>query len=229
MEKSTHAANDSPHEVFKKSRSFSEAIEPSQTDKSPSKKIVKVHGQFGNHVVYEGDSKGIPHQFEGSLANEAIHFNTRDLVKETPLHEAAQKGDIQRIEFLIQQGHHLNAKDNDGNTPLMIAVFRGKLDAINLLLNLEANPNEINNSNETSLHYAIESPFFLQQTAMIKTLLEYKADPTIRNESGEKAQDLLFCHIQSKKLLQQAELKEAKKKEHMKSLHEDMNSSLYLF
>ena len=64
-----------------------------------------------------------------------IKVNTRNQYGETPLHQAAKKGNIARIrECLNTPGIDINSKDNSGFTPLHEAVGGGKLEAVQLLL-----------------------------------------------------------------------------------------------
>jgi len=66
----------------------------------------------------------------------------------TPLHLAAQKGDLQAAESLLKKGADINARDEFGNAPLFDAVFnsRNSGDMISLLLKHGADPLAANHS-----------------------------------------------------------------------------------
>lgn len=73
---------------------------------------------------------------------------TRNLVgRETPLHQAVYKGDIETIKSLIAQGADVNAKDRNNETPLGAAVYRGQKEIVALLLSHGA---EVNNAHTGS-------------------------------------------------------------------------------
>ena len=48
-----------------------------------------------------------------------------------PLHDAAEKGDIEQVNRLIAQGANVNAKRNDGITALIIAAYHGHGEIVN--------------------------------------------------------------------------------------------------
>jgi len=64
-----------------------------------------------------------------------IKVHARNQYGETPLHQAAKKGNIARIrECLNTPGIDINSKDNSGFTPLHEAVGGGKVEAVQVLL-----------------------------------------------------------------------------------------------
>ena len=52
----------------------------------------------------------------------------------TPLHKAAEIGDIEAIITLIQQGADVHAKYKHGYTPLHLAAEQGRVDVIDILV-----------------------------------------------------------------------------------------------
>ncbi|CAL8467651.1 g7189 [Coccomyxa elongata] len=54
----------------------------------------------------------------------------------TPLHRAAQKGDLAEVESLLQKGADPGVKDGEGRTPLHHAVMRSHLAVVEALLDL---------------------------------------------------------------------------------------------
>jgi len=59
----------------------------------------------------------------------------------TPLHWAADYGQLEILEFLVAQGADLEAKDRFGITPLLAAVHEGHAEAVKFLLSKGANRN----------------------------------------------------------------------------------------
>ena len=61
-------------------------------------------------------------------------INEVDINKWTPLHEAAREGNIDVIEFLLDNGANIDAKTTDGKTALDIATIYDRSDAVNICL-----------------------------------------------------------------------------------------------
>ena len=59
----------------------------------------------------------------------------------SPLHFAAARGEIERVQKLLDEGADIESKNEHGRTPLYVAAKRGKLDVIKLLLKKGANVN----------------------------------------------------------------------------------------
>ena len=72
-------------------------------------------------------------------------INIPDILGRTPLHQAATKGDLEIIEYLIKYGADVNAKTISGETPLMKAISFYQTDAAKLLLKFGADPEMQNN------------------------------------------------------------------------------------
>ncbi len=74
----------------------------------------------------------------------------------TPLHAAAQKGNLQATEILIASGSPIDIEDKYGNTPLSEAVFPNpvELPLIKLLLTYGADPFHKNKSNVSPYSFA---------------------------------------------------------------------------
>jgi len=58
----------------------------------------------------------------------------KDRDRETPLHWAAERGDIEKVQELIARGANVNARDNEGDTPLHLAAQGGHMKVVQVLL-----------------------------------------------------------------------------------------------
>ena len=57
----------------------------------------------------------------------ASAMGSRPPAPETPLMQAAEKGETETVRSLIDQGADVNAKTKDGGTSLMLAAWAGKV------------------------------------------------------------------------------------------------------
>ncbi|MGR3974011.1 MAG: ankyrin repeat domain-containing protein [Candidatus Rhabdochlamydia sp.] len=73
----------------------------------------------------------------------------------TALHLAAQKGNIDHIQLLLNRGAFIEAKDFDKKTPLYIAVIAGNDLVVNLLIELGASLDIADSQKKNLLHVAI--------------------------------------------------------------------------
>lgn len=127
----------------------------------------------------------------------------RNHIGNTPLHYAPFAENILTSEeWLAEVGvDAINAQNNLGDTPLHMAAARGDLEFALLLLERGADPNIQNKRGETALHHAIlkiinlprvrggevtgASSSYDPALEIVKTLLDYEADPNIQNKRGE--------------------------------------------
>ena len=73
-----------------------------------------------------------------------------------PIHDAARRGDLARVQRELDKGADVNAKDVDGCTPLFGAAVFGKNEIAELLIAKGANVNAKNNGGETPLDWTIQ-------------------------------------------------------------------------
>ncbi|MFZ8806797.1 MAG: ankyrin repeat and protein kinase domain-containing protein [Pyrobaculum sp.] len=139
--------------------------------------------------------------------------------KDLELHIATYKGNVWRVEELLEKGADPNAQDYDGRTPLHTAASKGDVLIVELLLKHSADLNTQTKFGYTPLHLAAMEGhvdvvrLLLEHGAntntqdifgwtplhwaakeghvdVVRLLLEHGADPTIKNEDGKTPLDL---------------------------------------
>ncbi|XP_055998045.1 ankyrin repeat and sterile alpha motif domain-containing protein 1B-like isoform X10 [Ostrea edulis] len=118
-----------------------------------------------------------------------VNINCVDREKDTPLHLAALNGHVGAVEILLRENASVNVVDNRGCNPLHLASWKGNVKICEILLRNPHSQIQVNLQNsdgETPLHSAAQYGF----TPTVKILLEYNADPTIRNLKDESPLDL---------------------------------------
>ena len=96
---------------------------------------------------------------------------------------AAQKGDIDIVRILLDNGANINFINNHGRTVLMLASIEGYLNIVNLLLDMGALINLQNNYGITALMFAS----IYGNTDIVKLLLDNGANIDIVNNEGNTA------------------------------------------
>jgi ankyrin repeat protein len=118
------------------------------------------------------------------LANHATVNAARSNDGDMPLHVAAEANLPQLADLLLANKAEVNGANGNGETPLHLAAMKGNLEVATNLMAHGADVNAKNTSQSrlgwTPLHYAIE----WNQTAMVALLLQSKADPNTRIQTG---------------------------------------------
>jgi len=70
------------------------------------------------------------------------------------LHDAARRGDMQRLQEFAKDGKDINGKDFKGVTPLGYAVGHDQLSCVKVLIDMKANVNEIDSAGNSAVHFA---------------------------------------------------------------------------
>ena len=99
---------------------------------------------------------------------------------ETPLHLAADVGDVTTMSVLLKAGADPNSKDESGNIPVHRAVQHCQVSAIETLKACGANINAQKGNGETPLHIATA----MKDNALVNVLLQNGADPNVGDENG---------------------------------------------
>ena len=100
----------------------------------------------------------------------------------SPLILACYSGNIDIIEFLLENGADLNYVSQEG-TALMAVTVKGNFQLVDLLLEKGANPNLANSTGITALIYAVQ----FNNTELVRKLLANGADKNILTDSGKSA------------------------------------------
>lgn len=97
---------------------------------------------------------------------------------DTPLTQAAARGDVAQVRSLIAGGADPNGMDSDGVTPLILAARAGEKSVVRALAEAHADPNlrDRRSNSWTPLVHAIHK----NQTEAALALLEAGADPNAR-------------------------------------------------
>ncbi|GLH01279.1 Tonsoku-like protein [Gryllus bimaculatus] len=143
-------------------------------------------------ILYVIDQVSDPNWWKARCGNQTglIPSNyVGDQVEEvqTPLHEAARRGNLNFMQECLSQGVSGTGLDHAGNTPLYWACHAGHVDCVKELLMLP-NPavNAQNKIGDTPLHSAASKGHL----TVVELLLENGADSSIRNKDGDTAENL---------------------------------------
>ena len=101
----------------------------------------------------------------------------------TPLHWAAHRDEIAKVDQLIRAGANVNAANDIGATPLWAASVHGSAPVVRKLLDAGANPNAALLSGETPLMAASRAG----RTDAVQALLAKGANPNARGARGQTA------------------------------------------
>src|SRR5712691_6374487 len=136
---------------------------------------------------------------------------------QSPLMEAAYRGDLETMKQLIQQGADVNETNFAGGTaldfaagggPIVNQVYRGSADAVRLLLKNKANPNLAASSGHTPLMFAAING----NLESVKALLEAGAELNATTKFGDNAVHLAVsyghAHIAHTLMARGADLKQ---------------------
>uniref|UniRef100_A0A7C1CEZ6 Uncharacterized protein n=1 Tax=Thermofilum adornatum TaxID=1365176 RepID=A0A7C1CEZ6_9CREN len=95
--------------------------------------------------------------------------------------EAVKKGNLSKVQELVQEGAHVNFKTRSGDTPLHVAASKGHLEIFDFLLKNGADPTILNKKKKTPIDVACEK----RRTK----ILEY-----IKSQLGEDVNQTKICN-----------------------------------
>ncbi|PIK46768.1 proteasome (prosome, macropain) 26S subunit, non-ATPase, 10 [Apostichopus japonicus] len=98
--------------------------------------------------------KGELGKLEQQLQDEKTLLTKTDQSQRMALHWAASGGQVEVVNYLLQQGAPLDVGDDMNWTPLHIASSVGQVDIVSALVEKGATVNAVNQTGQTPLHYA---------------------------------------------------------------------------
>ncbi len=131
------------------------------------KELSTYYGQYYGHL---GDRSNLLLISNVCFGMPPDGINARDKAGRTPLHIAAEAGNVNELQTLIDRGAKVNVQVRDkesrnadwGDTPLHLAANEGKLAAVRFLMAHGANVNAANDRGITPLHLAHRFPQIAQ-------------------------------------------------------------------
>ncbi|MCD4782433.1 MAG: ankyrin repeat domain-containing protein [Candidatus Eremiobacteraeota bacterium] len=103
--------------------------------------------------VTAGDMKNL----EKLISKNPSLIDKKDEDGDTPLHLAAEEGQMKIAELLMSKGAKINEKSRNKETPLHLAVEKGHLEMVRFLMKKGANINLKNEKGETPLEIATKT------------------------------------------------------------------------
>src|SRR5207245_819362 len=129
-------------------------------------RIASTFGVVAESQTFDEEAKEIQ-RLKDIIKNSPDLINAKDQNGWTPLHTAANKGQLAVASFLLENKAEVNAKDNSDSTPLHQATSRGHRAMVELLLAHGANVSAKENSNTTPLHYAAMKGYLSVAQALV--------------------------------------------------------------
>ena len=137
------------------------------------------------------------------LVSAGVNYNLMDRMKFKALHYAviAKKGSYEWTKEILRHDKNIDAMGGSlEGSPLMWALlFRSPIQVIKLLLEKGANPNLHNKSGATPLMAASfpneEMKVSFIDPQVIRLLLNYKVDITVKNKEGKTAWDYMKANV----------------------------------
>ena len=123
----------------------------------------------------------------GLRKNSLTEFvDARSITLQTPLHVASKYGQLDMIDFLVENGASVDALDHRKNSSLHYSSAYGNLKATEILLTYKANLKARNDNLQTALHIASKNGHL----EIVSLLLEHGAKIDKMDKNKKTANDL---------------------------------------
>jgi ankyrin repeat protein len=123
----------------------------------------------------------------GANANEVGRNESQSQTSPSPLQLAAQHGDQDSLQVLLDYGADVNFIGLDGNTPIHSAARAGQSENLKLLLKQGANINTTNITKKSALMSAVEHGWQDRNSSAIQVLVDNGADIDMTDCDGNTA------------------------------------------
>ncbi|KOB87867.1 hypothetical protein PFDG_04255 [Plasmodium falciparum Dd2] len=131
---------------------FSKTVSKMKPFKEQNKKHLENDNNDDNNIcdilcqhVVMGDLASI----KKNLKHNPSLINKKNSSGLTPLHYACDRGYIDIVKYLVNQGAHINVEDSYGDTPLHMAAYSEKLNVVDFLQSVGADINKTNSEGLT--------------------------------------------------------------------------------
>ncbi|MGL9761743.1 MAG: ankyrin repeat domain-containing protein [Wolbachia sp.] len=146
-------------------------------------------------AVQDGDFAKVKDLVSRGASLDAANIDAQDKDGKTPLHFAAQEGNLDMVQFFLGRGAKIEAKDIYGWTPLHFAASSDKLDIVKFLFNKNANIKARDIYGDTPLHVAAQ---YSNKLEIVEFLLDKDANDI--NDVTNDRSTLLHVAVEGNKL-----------------------------